>query len=95
MKINDKNLTYFATCPPADYEGYLMKRGEVNKSWQRRYFVLKGNLLFYFDKKGDKEPIGVIILEGCTIGLCHFSVIFPHFSWLQLQCQLEHQGISF
>lgn len=69
MKINDKNLTYFATCPPADYEGYLLKRGEVNKSWQKRYFVLKGNLLFYFEKKADREPIGVIILEGCTIGL--------------------------
>ena len=41
---------------------------QVNKSFQRRWFVLKGNLLFYFEKKGDKEPIGVVILEGCTIG---------------------------
>lgn len=69
MKINEKNLCYFATSPPIDLEGWLQKRGEVNKSWQRRYFVLKGNLLFYFEKKGDREPIGVIILEGCTIGL--------------------------
>lgn len=51
-----------------DREGWLQKRGDVNKSWQRRYFVLKGNLLFYFEKKGDREPIGVIILEGCTVG---------------------------
>lgn len=68
MKINEKNLCYFATSPPVDREGWLQKRGEVNKSWQRRYFVLKGNLLFYFEKKGDREPLGVIILEGCTIG---------------------------
>ena len=46
-----------------------MKRGEVNKAFQKRWFVLKGNLLFYFEKKGDKEPIGVIVLEGCTVEL--------------------------
>ncbi|XP_055326405.1 sesquipedalian-1-like isoform X2 [Sitodiplosis mosellana] len=82
MKINEKNLCYFATSPPIDLEGWLQKRGEVNKSWQRRYFVLKGNLLFYFEKKGDREPIGVIILEGCTIELAEeaehycFQLIF-------------------
>ena len=47
-----------------DFSGWLWKRGEVNKNFQKRYFVLKGNLLFYFDKRFDKEPIGVIILEG-------------------------------
>ncbi|XP_018570829.1 sesquipedalian-1 [Anoplophora glabripennis] len=70
MKINEKNLCAFAvSATPVDKEGYLNKRGEVNKNFQRRYFVLKGNLLFYFDKKGDKEPVGVIILEGCSIEL--------------------------
>lgn len=70
MKINEKNLSAFAvSATPVDKDGYLSKRGEVNKNFQRRYFVLKGNLLFYFEKKGDKEPLGVIILEGCTIGM--------------------------
>lgn len=70
MKINEKNLCAFAvSATPVDKEGYLNKRGEVNKNFQRRYFILKGNLLFYFDKKGDKEPVGVIVLEGCTIEL--------------------------
>lgn len=68
MKINEKNLCVFASTPPFDLEGFLNKRGEVNKAWQKRYFVLKGNLLFYFEKKGDKEPLGLIIVEGCTIG---------------------------
>lgn len=73
MKINEKNLCAFAvSATPVDKEGYLNKRGEVNKNFQKRYFVLKGNLLFYFDKKGDKEPVGVIILEGCTIGTNFF-----------------------
>jgi hypothetical protein len=42
-----------------------------NRTFLKRWFVLKGNLLFYFEKRGDKVPIGVIIIEGCTIGeLC-------------------------
>ncbi|XP_045477615.1 sesquipedalian-1-like [Harmonia axyridis] len=70
MKINEKNLcAYAVSATPIDKEGYLSKKGEVNKAFQKRYFVLKGNLLFYFDKKGDKEPLGVIILEGCTLEL--------------------------
>ncbi|KAL1498031.1 hypothetical protein ABEB36_008893 [Hypothenemus hampei] len=83
MKINEKNLSAFAvSATPVDKEGYLNKRGEVNKIFQKRYFVLKGNLLFYFDKKGDKEPLGVIILEGCTIELAEdeeqfcFKILF-------------------
>ena len=70
MKINDKSLAKFATSgAPADKEGYLLKRGEYNKGYQRKWFVLKGNLLFYYDKRHDKDPIGVVILEGCTIEL--------------------------
>jgi hypothetical protein len=71
MKINEKNLAAFASsATPVDREGWLVKRGEVNKGYQKRWFVLKGNLLFYFEKRGDKEPVGVIVLEGCTIGKC-------------------------
>ena len=77
MKINEKNLCAFASsATPVDREGWLDMRGEVGKSYQRRWFTLKGNLLFYFEKKGDKEPIGVIILEGCTIGNNQNSRVF-------------------
>ncbi|XP_063216553.1 sesquipedalian-1 [Bacillus rossius redtenbacheri] len=83
MKINEKNLAAFATsATPVDREGWLVKRGEVNKGYQRRWFVLKGNLLFYYEKRGDREPVGVIILEGCTIELAEdeeqfgFKVVF-------------------
>jgi len=68
MRINEKTLHAFATSKPVDKEGYLSKRGEVNKSFQRRWFVLKGNLLFYFEKRGG-ELLGMIILEGCVIEL--------------------------
>ena len=74
MRINDKHLTAFAASnSPIDKEGYLLKRGEVNKAYQKRWFVLKGNLLFYYEKKGDREPIGAIILEGCTVELAEMS----------------------
>lgn len=70
MKINDKHLCSFAMSTAAvDREGFLNKRGEVNKSFQRRWFVLKGNLLFYYDRRTDSEPVGVIILEGCSVEL--------------------------
>lgn len=37
--------------------------------FHKRWFVLKGNLLFYFEKKGDKEVLGMLLLEGCTVEL--------------------------
>jgi len=75
MKIfNEKGLIHFANSgAPADKEGFLRKKGEINKGLQKRWFVLKGNLLFYYENKGEKEPLGVIILEGCTIELAEDS----------------------
>ncbi len=71
MKINEKNLIAIANAAHLviDKEGWLNKKGEVNKGFQKRWFVLKGNLLYYFEKKNDKEPIGVLIVEGCTVGM--------------------------
>ncbi|KAK0089877.1 hypothetical protein PV325_004900 [Microctonus aethiopoides] len=83
MKINEKNMVSFATsATPVDREGWLNKRGEVNRGYQKRWFVLKGNILFYFDRRGDKEPVGMIVLEGCTIELAEdeehygFKIVF-------------------
>ncbi|XP_058805317.1 sesquipedalian-1 [Phymastichus coffea] len=83
MKCNEKNMIAFATSStPIDREGWLNKRGEVNRAYQKRWFVLKGNILFYFDRRGDKEPVGMIILEGCTIELAEedeqfaFKIVF-------------------
>ena len=68
MKLNEKTVVNFAVCSsPIDKEGYLHKRGELNKGFQRRWFVLKGNLMFYFEKKQDKEPLGVVVLENCSV----------------------------
>ncbi|CAG5906821.1 unnamed protein product [Menidia menidia] len=71
MKIDEKVVSYFGLCnSPVDKEGYLSKKGELKTSYQKRWFVLKGNLLFYKDRQADRDLIGVIVLEGCTVQLC-------------------------
>lgn len=70
MKINEKSLAQYANSKQVpDMEGWLFKRGEVNKAYQKRWCTLRGNLLFYSEKKKDRDPLGVIILEGCTVEL--------------------------
>ncbi|XP_077290604.1 sesquipedalian-1-like [Arctopsyche grandis] len=69
LKINEKVLSGIASSTsPVDREGWLNKK-ESSKGFVRRWFVLKGNLLFYFEKKDDREPAGVIILVGCRVEL--------------------------
>ncbi|CAL9699105.1 unnamed protein product [Knipowitschia caucasica] len=71
MKIDEKVICYYESSDsPVDKEGYLYKKGEIKTSYQKRWFVLKGNLLFYKDKPLDRDLIGVIVLEGCTVQLC-------------------------
>uniref|UniRef100_A0A3Q3IZF2 Sesquipedalian n=1 Tax=Monopterus albus TaxID=43700 RepID=A0A3Q3IZF2_MONAL len=71
MKIDEKIVSYFESCDsPVDKEGYLYKKGEIKTSYQKRWCVLKGNLLFYKERPSDRDLIGVIVLEGCTVQLC-------------------------
>ncbi|KAI3365295.1 hypothetical protein L3Q82_010378 [Scortum barcoo] len=70
MKFDEKILTHFESCnSPVDKEGYLYKKGEIKTSYQKRWCVLKGNLLFYKDRQSDRDVTGVIVLEGCTVQL--------------------------
>lgn len=71
MKFHERSvLPYCHGHSPVDKEGYLNKKGELNTSYQRRWFVLKGNLLFYFERRGERDPLGLIVLEGCSVELC-------------------------
>lgn len=54
---------------PTSMEGQMNFRRSHDEKFQKRYFLLKGNLLFYFAKKSDKIPLGLIILEGYTVEL--------------------------
>ncbi|XP_013918375.1 PREDICTED: sesquipedalian-1-like [Thamnophis sirtalis] len=77
MKLNERSLSFYATCAsPADHAGFLHKKGERNTAYHRRWFVLRGNMLFYFEERESREPVGVIILEGCRVELCQDSEEF-------------------
>lgn len=53
-----------------------------NGTYQRRWFVLKANLLFYQERPADRHLLGVIVLEGCAVrrseseGQLSFSLVF-------------------
>uniref|UniRef100_A0A3P9BN20 Sesquipedalian n=1 Tax=Maylandia zebra TaxID=106582 RepID=A0A3P9BN20_9CICH len=77
MKLNERSMAHYATCDsPPDKTGFLFKKGERNTAYHRRWFVLKGNMLFYFEERDSREPIGVIVLEGCTVELCESTEEF-------------------
>ncbi|XP_077457523.1 sesquipedalian-1-like [Stigmatopora argus] len=77
MKLNERSVAHYATCDsPPDKTGFLFKKGERNTAYHRRWFVLKGNMLFYFEERDAREPIGVIVLEGCTVELCESAEEF-------------------
>ncbi|XP_026223281.1 PH_Ses domain-containing protein [Anabas testudineus] len=68
MKLHEKILSHYLSCTsPVDKEGYLFKRKKRNATYQRRWFVLKANLLFYQERPGDRHLLGVIVLEGCAV----------------------------
>ncbi|CAH8860232.1 unnamed protein product [Trichobilharzia szidati] len=62
--FNPKTVTNFLTYEKEEKVGFLWKkRSEQKKAYKRRYFILCGNILAYFDKKLDKEPLGIIFLD--------------------------------
>jgi hypothetical protein len=77
MKLNERSLACYATCDaPVDRAGFLHKLGGRHATFQRRWFVLRGNMLFYFEEAAAGEPQGVIVLEGCTVELAE-AARFP------------------
>ncbi|KAL6077168.1 polar growth protein [Balamuthia mandrillaris] len=42
--------------------GYLVKQGGLVRNWKKRWFVLKGEDLWYFKTKSDSEPAGKVKL---------------------------------
>jgi hypothetical protein len=51
-------------------EGWLSKLGEVNRSFKRRWFVLRDGRLRYFDKHGGTEK-GAIAMRDCSTAVAH------------------------
>ena len=64
MKINERALVSFASDSTSSDKADFLHKKEVNKGFQKRFFVLRGNMLSYYEKNQDKEPVGVIVLEN-------------------------------
>ncbi|KAG2220772.1 hypothetical protein INT45_012265 [Circinella minor] len=50
-----------------EHEGWLHKQGDKYKTWNKRWFVLKGPNLFYFKSPKDVRMKGIINLRGYRI----------------------------
>lgn len=89
MRINEKQLAHFArTATRTDKHGVLFKRGAVlNHDYKERWFVLKGNLLFYYKNSKDiqtdiskVDPLGFLVLERVRVETAHKppeELLFP------------------
>ncbi|GAM28834.1 hypothetical protein SAMD00019534_120100 [Acytostelium subglobosum LB1] len=63
LKLDNENL--FSN---AQLKGWLHKMTSNKKHWQKRWFILKNNCLYYFDNDKDEENPKVIIpLEGLKV----------------------------
>ena len=49
---------------------------KVNTHFQKRWFALCGNLLYYYIDHTSKSALGLIVLEGCSIGQFMLILIF-------------------
>eukprot|EP01118_Nematostelium_gracile_P000108 TRINITY_DN10099_c0_g1_i1.p1 TRINITY_DN10099_c0_g1~~TRINITY_DN10099_c0_g1_i1.p1 ORF type:complete len:159 (-),score=23.57 TRINITY_DN10099_c0_g1_i1:4-426(-) len=47
--------------------GYLMKRGEVNKSWRVRWFCLQDDRVHYYKSAEQEKSIGEIPLDNAVV----------------------------
>jgi len=47
-----------------DKQGFLTKQGGLVKNWKRRWFVLKGDKIYYFKAQTDQDVTGVIELSS-------------------------------
>ncbi|XP_047682360.1 rho GTPase-activating protein 22 isoform X4 [Prionailurus viverrinus] len=58
-------------CPhrlgPILKEGWLKKQRSIMKNWQPRWFVLRGDQLFYYKDKDETKPQGFISLQGTRV----------------------------
>merc|ERR1712137_1052070 len=73
-----------------DKDGFLTKQGGSIKTWKKRWFVLKGDTLYYFKTQKDPEQTGEIKLEKTTTctneakkkGKVYFAVNTPNRKYL-------------
>eukprot|EP01137_Pigoraptor_chileana_P018881 Opistho-2@79062 len=60
-------LVNFNSDHPVTMQGWLRKQGGIHKTWQDRWFVLKGQYLYYFKSPDINGMQGAIRLENCSV----------------------------
>ncbi|XP_063167637.1 rho GTPase-activating protein 25 isoform X2 [Candoia aspera] len=71
MAVDAKGSGTWLQCPnPLERPlktGWLKKQRSIVKNWQQRFFVLKGQHLYYYKEEEDLKPQGSLRLQGCVI----------------------------
>ncbi|TDH70956.1 hypothetical protein CCR75_006947 [Bremia lactucae] len=67
-------------------EGWLYKRGQRSREWQRRYFKLMGFKLLYQDGPGESVPKGAGTVVGLELGEEGSNSIFVELSSSRVLC---------
>jgi hypothetical protein len=52
---------------PYAKRGWLQKAGDMNPAFKRRFFVLAGELLYYYRADTDRQPAGTILIQSAKI----------------------------
>lgn len=66
-QISSKKIDILPQCNSESYESYLWKKGMYTKFLVKRYYLLYGNYLYYYDHKKNIRPKEVIFLSGAII----------------------------
>ncbi|EFA86079.1 hypothetical protein PPL_01316 [Heterostelium album PN500] len=82
FSIGDKIKAKLSSIPQSECTatGWLYKMGQVNKEWQRRYFLLHNNILYYCKlNNGDEKqpsitPTGTLPLDGAKLDVNPSSI---------------------
>ena len=63
--LADGRMETIPSMPPPSHEGFMEKKGVVNRSWAKRYFTLRGNYLCRSASEGG-EVVGRVDLAQCA-----------------------------
>ena len=70
----------------ADHVGFLHKKGAKSSGWKKRWFVLKGDKLLYFENQDDKRHKGIIDL---SVGRPEISASHQRATAFQIDLNLD------
>jgi len=75
----DEGITYIDSAYTffnPEREGVLWKLSSKMRGWNRRFFVITGNCLYYFKNQEDKDPGGIIPLEDLSVREVDLAGVF-------------------